>query len=158
MSQTALYRHFNANNVLLYVGISLCATTRLAQHRDAAHWFDQITRVTVEWHPTREAAERAEAIAIVRETPKFNIDRPRVDDSELAGASIVRAIALEDLRTIEELANDRPALLTTQTLRYQLRNRNSNGLAPACVRIGKRLLISRSRYEAWLGTRAGEPL
>jgi hypothetical protein len=65
------------------------------------------------------------------------------------------AIALEDLRTIEELAQDRPGILTPSTIRYQLRNRDENGLASACVRIGKRLLISRSRYEAWLATRAG---
>ncbi len=65
------------------------------------------------------------------------------------------AIALDDLDTVEGLAARFPRLLTVPTLRWQLRHRESNGLAPACVAVGKKLLISRTRYEAWLATRAG---
>lgn len=65
------------------------------------------------------------------------------------------AIALDDLDTVEGLAARFPRLLTVPTLRWQLRHRDSNGLAPACVAVGKKLLISRTRYEAWLATRAG---
>lgn len=63
------------------------------------------------------------------------------------------AIALDDLDTVEGLAASYPRLLTVPTLRWQLRHRDSNGLAVACVPVGKKLLISRSRYEAWLATR-----
>jgi hypothetical protein len=65
------------------------------------------------------------------------------------------AIALDDLDTVEGMAARYPRLLTVPTLRWQLRHRDSNGLAPACVAVGKKLLISRPRYEAWLATRAG---
>lgn len=64
------------------------------------------------------------------------------------------AMALDDLFPVEDLARAFPRLLTVPTLRWQLRHRDANGLAPACVRIGKKLLISRSRYEAWLAARA----
>lgn len=67
----------------------------------------------------------------------------------------VGAIALDDLDTVEGMAARYPRLLTVPTLRWQLRHRDSNGLAVACVPLGKKLLISRSRYEAWLATRAG---
>lgn len=63
------------------------------------------------------------------------------------------AIKLDDLRDIEALAAENPKTLTVATLRWQLRHRDTNGLAAACVRIGKRLLISKSRYEHWLATR-----
>lgn len=62
------------------------------------------------------------------------------------------AIALDDLRDIETLAAENPKKLTVNTLRWQLRHRDTNGLAAACVRIGKRLMISKSRYEHWLAT------
>lgn len=65
------------------------------------------------------------------------------------------AIELADLYSVGGLAAAYPDLLTVQTLRWQLRHRDENGLAPACVRIGKKLLISRRRYEGWLATRAG---
>ena len=64
-------------------------------------------------------------------------------------------IQLDDLSTIDALAAQHPQFLTVATLRWQLRHRDSNGLAPACVQLGKKLLISRSRYEVWLGARAG---
>ena len=63
------------------------------------------------------------------------------------------AIKLDDLRDIEALAAENPKTLTVATLRWQLRHRDTNGLAVACVRVGKRLLISKSRYEHWLATR-----
>lgn len=62
------------------------------------------------------------------------------------------AIKLDDLRDIEALAAENPKTLTVSTLRWQLRHRDTNGLAAACVRVGKRLLISKSRYEYWLAT------
>jgi hypothetical protein len=65
------------------------------------------------------------------------------------------AISLDDLETIESLAARFPRLLTVPTLRWQLRHRDANGLADACVPVGRKLLISRTRYEAWLATRAG---
>jgi len=65
------------------------------------------------------------------------------------------ALQLDDLHDIEELASKYPRILSVQTLRWQLRDREKNGLAPACVRIGKKLLISKTRYEQWLAARAG---
>lgn len=73
LGRTALYRHFDGAGELLYVGISLNAVSRLAQHRLEANWFDEIARIDIEWHPTREAAEAAERAAIKAEYPRHNI-------------------------------------------------------------------------------------
>lgn len=59
-------------------------------------------------------------------------------------------ISLSDLYSVHEMAARHPRVLSVTTLRYQLRSRDYNGLAKACVRIGKKLLISESRYQEWL--------
>lgn len=70
---TALYRHWNADGELLYVGISLSALGRLQQHNNASHWANQIARVTIETFDTRDEAAEAERLAIANENPKHNI-------------------------------------------------------------------------------------
>ncbi len=71
--ETHLYRHFDKNGALLYVGISLSAVARLSQHRSRSNWFDSIARVEIEAFPTREAALKAERRAITEESPAFNV-------------------------------------------------------------------------------------
>lgn len=73
-SKTALYRHFNKANELLYVGISLNALNRLGQHKEHAHWFNDISDVRIEHFETREMALAAERDAVVKENPKHNIN------------------------------------------------------------------------------------
>ncbi len=73
--KTYLYRHFNADNELLYVGISLSALNRLGQHRDNSHWFDTISRVDIQKFDTKEEALSAETLAIREEKPRHNIKK-----------------------------------------------------------------------------------
>lgn len=73
MSEHYLYRHFAADDTLLYVGISLSAVYRLAQHRQASSWFGEIARVSIEKYPSRAEALQAETKAIQTEKPKHNI-------------------------------------------------------------------------------------
>jgi hypothetical protein len=75
MTQTALYRHYDAEGRLLYVGISLSAVQRLAQHADK-DWSADIRRVEIEMHPDRGTAEAAEKAAIKAENPVHNKLRP----------------------------------------------------------------------------------
>lgn len=59
-------------------------------------------------------------------------------------------VELDDLRTTSQLAAEYPNVLSTWMLREQLRRRAKNGLDACCVRMGRRLLISKSRYQQWL--------
>jgi hypothetical protein len=70
---TDLYRHFDANGTLLYVGISLSAIGRLQAHKGSSHWSNNIARVTIENFPTREMALAAEVRAIQSERPLHNV-------------------------------------------------------------------------------------
>lgn len=65
------------------------------------------------------------------------------------------AIAINDLYTIEGLVETNPEVLNVQLIRWQLRNRHDTGMDQCCIRAGKRVLISKSRYEQWLATRVG---
>ena len=71
--KTELYRHFDKNNTLLYVGVSLSYASRLAQHRDHAHWFQEVDTVKIERFATRRDALDAEKRAVLSENPKCNI-------------------------------------------------------------------------------------
>jgi predicted GIY-YIG superfamily endonuclease len=68
-----LYRHYDKEKKLLYVGISISALKRLGQHKKHAHWFSQIALVTIEMCETREAALTAERVAVQTEKPIYNI-------------------------------------------------------------------------------------
>jgi hypothetical protein len=67
-----LYRHFAADGTLLYVGISFSALQRTANHVRQSHWFASIANITIEQHPSKEAAEKAEQEAI-RIQPLYNV-------------------------------------------------------------------------------------
>jgi predicted GIY-YIG superfamily endonuclease len=74
-----LYRHYDSDDTLLYVGISLNAVARLYQHKKSKH-HEQIKKVKVEQFPSKEDALSAEKDAIVNEKPKYNImhnDHPK---------------------------------------------------------------------------------
>lgn len=70
--QTELYRFFDADDVLLYVGISTNAAIRSCGHRSQSSWYDQAVKMTIERCGTREAALEAEMRAIVTENPLHN--------------------------------------------------------------------------------------
>jgi len=65
------------------------------------------------------------------------------------------ANVLDDLTTIEDLAENHSRILSESTIRWQLRFRDRNGLDSCVVTVGKKMLISKSRYEAWLTRQIG---
>lgn len=72
-TKTALYRCYDNENNLLYIGISLSAINRLSQHKSHSKWFDAIAKVDVEWFQDRDSAILAEMEAVRIEQPKFNV-------------------------------------------------------------------------------------
>lgn len=82
MTEAHLYRHFDANGDLLYVGTSLSAVKRLGQHKYNSVWFSQIARVDIEMFESRNLALQAEEIAIKSEFPLYNVIYARQPLSE----------------------------------------------------------------------------
>ena len=91
MSRTVLYRYFDADNRLLYVGISDSWSRRAEQHKRQSHWFPQMVRLETEWHEDRAAACAAETKAIRTESPLHNGRRPPVSE-EAPGGMMTTAI------------------------------------------------------------------
>ena len=95
--QTALYRHFDAEGRLLYVGVAANPLRRLAQHEKHAAWFGAVAEIKIEWFASRPKALRAELSAIGKEQPLHNVVHQvpqaaaQPDPSDQIGATI-RAI------------------------------------------------------------------
>jgi predicted GIY-YIG superfamily endonuclease len=70
--RTALYRLYDADDVLLYVGISSEPKQRLKKHKWTQRWGGLIARQAVEWFDTWAAAEDAEEEAVKAERPIHN--------------------------------------------------------------------------------------
>ena len=71
--ETELYRHYDKEGDLLYVGIAYATVHRLAAHRYGSGWFRDIEIVTIERFHSRAQAMEAEAAAIKDEKPRFNV-------------------------------------------------------------------------------------
>lgn len=71
--RTALYRLFDADGALLYIGITISPQDRMKEHSWRKPWWPEVQRSTVEWHDTWHAAAEAEQAAISAEEPKYNV-------------------------------------------------------------------------------------
>jgi excinuclease UvrABC nuclease subunit len=86
-----LYRFYDAEGVLLYVGITKFFEPRLKQHYKNAEWFFDTASVKLEHYQTRQEVERAETQAIEQESPRYNIAK-----------SLDKEVALDALAMIRE--------------------------------------------------------
>ncbi len=69
-----LYRLFDADGELLYIGISYSAIARFAQHKATQPWAGDVCRIEIETHDvSRREIEDIESAAIRDEKPKHNI-------------------------------------------------------------------------------------
>lgn len=96
---TALYRRFDGDDLLLYVGISDDLRARSRWHERHSPWTPFVSRRTTEWLPSRAAAEAAERVAITTERPLFN-QQHAVPGSRAALAEYL--LAKQRIRLIEQ--------------------------------------------------------
>lgn len=71
----SLYRFYDKDGDLLYVGQSVDPFARATQHMSSHHdfWFHDVATITIEKIEGREAAKEAELKAISEEGPKYNV-------------------------------------------------------------------------------------
>lgn len=70
--ETCVYRIYDANDVLLYVGITNNLTIRWSEHGSKPWWRTEAHRYDVRWYPSRDVAKALEKQAIISECPKYN--------------------------------------------------------------------------------------
>jgi predicted GIY-YIG superfamily endonuclease len=122
--QTALYRLFAADGALLYIGIAKNVGRRREEHARIQPWWLEVQRQTVEWHPDRVAALKAEAEAIRDERPRYN--RSPGHRSAGAGKTPIRNLRVraEAWQPALEAAREQGRTITdviTEFLRWYLR-------------------------------------
>jgi hypothetical protein len=69
----AVYRLFDADDRLLYVGVTENVKARFSHHASSKPWWPDVARHTVEWMDNRDDAEAAEKLAISTEMPVWNV-------------------------------------------------------------------------------------
>lgn len=69
----AVYRLYDKNSTLLYVGVTNDLRIRLKQHEFSKSWWGEIDNVTAVYLNDRTAAYLDEAVAIRDEHPKYNV-------------------------------------------------------------------------------------
>lgn len=75
MTPAALYRHFDAEGRLLYVGATVHPTLRQYLHMTNSAWAFDIRRIDIEVFPTKAEALAAERLAQDTESPLHNFPR-----------------------------------------------------------------------------------
>lgn len=77
-----LYRHFDKDGELLYVGITHRLGTRIYQHERDSDWWSQVVSIKIENFSSRNDALKAENVANISENPRHNSIpiTPRVKD------------------------------------------------------------------------------
>jgi hypothetical protein len=79
--RTALYRLFDAEGRLLYVGVAFNPEVRWKDHAKDKPWWGDVERKTVAWCETRTDALLDEAEAIRTERPLYNVKDSNVPRS-----------------------------------------------------------------------------
>lgn len=77
MTRTAVYRHYDADGRLLYVGAARSFGNRTQTHLRESEWVSQSVRAEAVFYPTRAEALDAEMAAIQAEKPIYNTVRNR---------------------------------------------------------------------------------
>jgi hypothetical protein len=118
--RTALYRYFDVNRDLLYVGISVDPDERWKQHRYSSRtWPALVSYRTDQWIDSRWEAEEAEIETIKIEKPRFNgahnfteapidsVDWPRFRGSQSGAASYLACLLRGEIMTGRWLAGQK---------------------------------------------------
>ena len=68
----AVYRMFDADGVLIYIGYSTNVLRRIYSYTDFT-WYRRIATVKIEHFKTKKEAQQAEKDAIFNESPLYNV-------------------------------------------------------------------------------------
>lgn len=79
-----VYRCYDRDGNLIYVGCSVAPIQRMEQHRANTWWFDQVERIRYVVYPNKDYALYKEREAIGAENPRWNIKGRNHDAFDLA--------------------------------------------------------------------------
>lgn len=68
-----LYRYYDENDVLLYIGLTANFPQRNGNHSHYSLWFCNCAKITLERFSSKDELAKAEKEAVINEKPLFNI-------------------------------------------------------------------------------------
>jgi hypothetical protein len=74
---TSVYQYYDADGILIYVGITGRGAARNMEHNKSKSWWSLVASQTVEHYKTRRTAEQREASLIRKMAPPFNVQHNR---------------------------------------------------------------------------------
>jgi excinuclease UvrABC nuclease subunit len=94
VGRAVIYRCYDADGSLLYIGSSINVEQRLEAHQSTSFWRCHVARVRLQIAPDELTARRLEAKAIRAENPRFNLQHrpPRSQWSEQDFRDVIRAL------------------------------------------------------------------
>lgn len=109
-----VYRLFDADGGLLYIGSSINCGARFTRHRADQPWWPQVASWTLEDRPSLDEARTAERIAIAAEHPRHN--KIRYD-----GEASIRLVADELWRDFGAYCEEKGTTRSDDLRRYMTR-------------------------------------
>lgn len=94
--RTTLYRLYDANGQLLYVGVTGNPRKRFGDHRRNKDWWGDVSTRSLEWFDTEAQALEMEIRAITTEAPKYNLRS--TDAFKAQQSATARAVSPEKRR------------------------------------------------------------
>lgn len=121
LGKAAVYRLYDRNGALLYVGLGSDPKTRWRAHARDKEWWPDVAHKEVEWHNTFAEAVEAEHAAIHAENPVYNKASWKWSKSESPQLHPqVRAVPASQARGgIRDILDDAESGVCTQVVRYQ---------------------------------------
>lgn len=99
--RTALYRLYDTNDLLLYVGITSEPKVRMKAHAADKAWWPEVSTREFEWFDSREDAAKAEIAAIRAEIPVHNHNH-----NTTAALALLPVVTEEPLRPHPKVVTD----------------------------------------------------
>lgn len=149
MERHILYRWYNTNDELLYVGITKNAYNRHKQHIREKEWcvFEELKETKYEYFDSRENLIEAEKNAIILEKPKYNVthnDNP-IQYKKVTEPKQPRKKKEPEIKIVKEFVTREIKVLPKNLsdvefsyLRSCLKNRNQQGLKTCLIGLYER--------------------
>lgn len=138
----ALYRFFDSDRQLLYVGLTVDPGARWSSHCKEKPWWHEVDTVKVETFPTRDLVIKAEREAIETEHPRYNI--VHADSAHLnAARECMKRLAAERALVMAREEEVREALRTA------VRDATAAGMTE--TEAAKLCGVSRVTVRTWIG-------
>lgn len=141
-----LYRAYDNENNLLYVGMTQSLRNRIRTHIAVSNWMEKTDWIKIERYPDRKSVMEAERSAIKNELPERNIQhRQKFLSSETKGAAPKDEFEIAKLR--REALNETRDI--TNHLVELVREEAARGVTE--VELARRAKVTRMTIRKWLG-------